>query len=68
MHTLQPKHSILKKEDVDKLLLKFNIALSQLPKIAKKDPSVPEEAQIGSVLKIERKSKDGVQEYFRVIV
>ena len=67
MHILQPKQIVLRKEEVDKLLIKFNISLSQLPKISRKDPSVPEDIKVGSVLKIERKSKDSVQEYFRVV-
>jgi len=69
MHTLQPKHSKLKQEEVQKILLKYNISLSQLPKISKKDPSLTEECVIGEVVKIERKDKEGdIQEYFRVVV
>ena len=68
MHTLQSKHTVLKNEDVDKLLAKYNIALSQLPKISEKDSAVPEGSKVGDVLKIERKIEGGVQEYFRVVV
>jgi len=68
MHALQPKHSKLKQEEVDKLLLRLNIALSQLPKISKKDSILPEDCQIGDVFRIERKTEDKVQEYFRVVV
>ena len=69
MHVLQPKHSKLKQDEVFKLLEKYNISLSQLPKISKKDISLHENCEIGEVVKIERKTKDGeTQEYFRVIV
>ena len=68
MHTLQPKQSKLKQEEVQKLLAKYNIALSQLPKISKKDPSVSEESQVGEVIKIERKTEAGIQEYYRVVI
>jgi len=68
MHILQPKHTKLSKEDTAKLLLKYNISLSQLPKISKKDPAVPEGCETGDLLKIDRKNEDGVEEYFRVVV
>jgi len=67
MHTLQPKHTKLKQEDVDKLLKKFNIALSQLPKISKKDASLPEDVETGDVFKIERKGDSG-EIYYRVVI
>ena len=68
MHTLQPKHVKLSKEDSVKLLTKYNVSLSQLPKISKKDPAVPEGCETGDLLKIERKNDDSVEEYFRVVV
>ena len=52
MHTLQPKQTILKKEETEKLLEKLNISLSQLPKIKITDPSLPEKSAIGDVIKI----------------
>ena len=42
MHILQPKHTKMKAEEVKDLLEKYNISLSQLPKIKSTDP-----AQIG---------------------
>jgi DNA-directed RNA polymerase subunit H len=68
MHILQPKHTKLSKEDVAKLLLKYNISLSQLPKISKKDPAIPEGCETGDLIEVERKCDDGVDEYFRVVV
>ena len=69
MHVFQPKISKLKQEEIDKLLQKLNISLSQLPKISKEDPSLPENCDIGDVVKIERKLKDDSgEEYFRVII
>ena len=66
MHVLQPKHSKLKAEEVSKLLEKYNISLSQLPKIKFDDSALPENCEIGDVVKIERKGK--AIEYFRVVV
>ncbi len=68
MHILQPKLTKLKKEEINKLLSNFNISLSQLPKISKKDSSLPEDSETGDVFKVERKTEQGVEEYFRVVV
>lgn len=68
MHILQPKHSKLKPEEIEKILDKYNISLSQLPKIKFSDAALPENCNIGDVIKIERKEADSVVEYFRVVV
>jgi DNA-directed RNA polymerase subunit H len=68
MHVLQSKHTKLSKADVEALLKKLNISLMQLPKIRKKDPALPENCDIGDVVKIERKSSDKKLEYFRVVI
>lgn len=69
MHILQPKQTKLKQEEVSKLLVKYNISLAQLPKISKEDPAIFElNAQLGEVIKIERKTVDGSEDYFRVVV
>ena len=67
MHALQPKHTKVKPEEVEKLLKKFNIALSQLPKISKKDNILPENCETGEVIKIERKGDTG-EVYYRVVI
>lgn len=68
MHTLQSKHTKLKPEEVKKLVEKYNISVSQLPKIKENDPNVPEGFQRGDILKIERKFEDKIVEYYRVVV
>lgn len=67
MHTIQPKHIKVKPEEVEKLLKKFNIALSQLPKISKKDSALPENCETGDVIKVERKGDTG-EIYYRVVI
>jgi DNA-directed RNA polymerase subunit H len=68
-HILQPKHTILKTKEVDELLKDFNISLTQLPKIKVTDPALPQGANIGDIVKIERKDEDGkATPYYRVIV
>ncbi len=69
MHILQPKHTKLKQEEVVKLLIKYNISLAQLPKISKEDASIFDlNPQLGEVVKIERKTEEGSEDYFRVVV
>ena len=64
MHVLQPKHIKLSEKDAEELLKKLNISKSQLPKIFSGDPALPEDCQIGDIIKIER--PDSV--YYRVVV
>ena len=68
MHILQPKHSKLKKEEAEKLLLELNISRAQLPKITSEDPAIPEKCEIGDIIKIERKFGDKISVYYRVVV
>jgi DNA-directed RNA polymerase subunit H (RpoH/RPB5) len=68
MHILQPKHVKLKPDEVKALIVKYNISVSQLPKIKATDSSAPEGCQRGDVLKIERKFGDKERLYFRVVV
>jgi len=68
MHILQPKHSKLKKEEISRILEKYNISLMQLPRIKLGDPAIPQESEVGDVFKIERKEGDKTAEYFRVVV
>ncbi len=67
MHILQPKHIKLKSDELQTLLKKYNISISQLPKIKEDDPCVPENSAKGDVLKIERKEEDKIITYYRVI-
>lgn len=68
MHILQPKYSKLKPNEVKSLVDKYNISVSQLPKVKSDDPGVPDDVQRGDVLKIERRFEDKIRLYFRVVV
>jgi DNA-directed RNA polymerase subunit H (RpoH/RPB5) len=67
-HILQPKHILLKSEETEKMLDKFNISLTQLPKIKITDPALPKGANVSDVIKIERKDEQGTHVYYRVVV
>ena len=68
MHILQPKHVKLNEKEVEELLKKFNVSKSQLPKIISTDSSLPENTNVGDIIKIERKEEDKTNIYFRVVV
>jgi DNA-directed RNA polymerase subunit H (RpoH/RPB5) len=68
MHILQPKHTKLKAEEAKKILEKYSISHSQLPKIKVEDPALPKGCVVGDIIKIERKDEDKVVEYFRVVI
>lgn len=69
-HILQPKHTILKPTEADKILEKFNISLAQLPKIKITDAAIPEGASIGDIVKVERKDEANGKNtvYYRIVV
>jgi DNA-directed RNA polymerase subunit H len=58
----------MKQDDVDKMLAKYNISISQLPKIKVTDAAIPDGANVGDVIKIERKDAEGTHLYYRVVV
>ena len=68
MHTLQPKHSKMKPEEVKKLLQELNASLSQLPKIKQEDPALPKDCVSGDVIKIEREMDSKKVNYYRVVI
>ena len=67
MHALQPKHTKLSSVDAEKILVEYNIALAQLPKISNKDPALPEGCKTGDIIKLERKG-DYAEVYYRVVI
>ncbi|MFA5258902.1 MAG: DNA-directed RNA polymerase subunit RpoH/Rpb5 C-terminal domain-containing protein [Candidatus Pacearchaeota archaeon] len=67
MHILQPKHTKLAQQEVEKLLTELNISLAQLPKIKINDPALPENCQISEVVKIERNVDGKKTDYYRVV-
>lgn len=67
MHALQPKHIKLKQEEVKKLLSKYNISLSQLPKISHDDSALPAGCVPGDAIRIERKDGEKLVVYYRVV-
>lgn len=69
MHILQPKHTKLKTSDIEELMKRYNVSLSQLPKIKLEDPALPKDCKVGDIIKIERKGEnEKVEIFYRVVV
>lgn len=68
MHILQPKHTKLSEKEAQELLNKWNISKSQLPKIFLNDVGLPENSNIGDIIKIERNEDDKINVYYRVVI
>jgi DNA-directed RNA polymerase subunit H len=67
MHVLQPKHTKLKPDEVEKILSELNISLVQLPKIIVGDPGLPDNCEVSDVIKIERIADGKKTFYYRVV-
>ena len=67
---LVPRHSIMPEEEVEELLIKYDIVRDKLPKILMMDPCAKAlGAQPGQVIKIERESPTaGTSYYYRMVV
>ena len=56
-HTLVPEHTILDEPEIEEMLAEYDVERVNLPKIRKSDPALPDEAEIGDVIKIVRDSR-----------
>ncbi|WP_348612525.1 DNA-directed RNA polymerase subunit H [Halobaculum rarum] len=57
-HELVPDHTLLEDEDeIEEMLDEYNIKRTDLPKIKRTDPAVPDEAETGDVIRVERDSR-----------
>ncbi|MEF8776410.1 MAG: DNA-directed RNA polymerase subunit H [Haloarculaceae archaeon] len=56
-HELVPDHSVLDSEQLEDVLEEYNIDRTDLPKIKRKDKALPDEAEVGEVVRIERNSR-----------
>ena len=56
-HTLVPKHAKLSEKEKEIVLKKFNISVTQLPRIVKNDSAIKDlKLKLGDVVKITRQS------------
>ena len=56
-HNLVPEHSVLEEEELEEVLDEYNIDRTDLPKINRADPALPDDAAVGDVIEIVRDSR-----------
>ncbi|MCU4926585.1 DNA-directed RNA polymerase subunit H [Halobacteria archaeon AArc-dxtr1] len=56
-HELVPEHTILDEAVLEDVLSEYDIDRTDLPKIKRNDPALPDEADVGDVIKIVRDSR-----------
>ena len=56
-HTLVPEHTVLDEETVEDVLTEYDVERTDLPKITRRDPALPDGAEVGDVVKIVRDSR-----------
>ncbi len=56
-HELVPDHRVLDETDVERVLEEYDIDRTDLPKIKRTDPALPNEAEVGDVIEIVRDSR-----------
>lgn len=56
-HELVPEHVVLDEDEVEDVLEEYGVERTSLPKIRRKDPALPDDAEIGDVIKVVRDSR-----------
>ncbi|MES3518265.1 MAG: DNA-directed RNA polymerase subunit H [Natronomonas sp.] len=56
-HDLVPEHRVLPEEEVSEVLSEYGIDRTDLPKIKRRDPALPDDASVGNVIEIVRDSR-----------
>lgn len=56
-HELVPDHVLLDDGEIDEVLAEYDVKRTNLPKIKRTDPALPDEAEVGDVVKIVRNSR-----------
>ncbi|WP_253736343.1 DNA-directed RNA polymerase subunit H [Halohasta salina] len=56
-HELVPDHVLLEDSEIDSVLEEYGLSRTDLPKIKRNDPALPDDATPGDVIKIVRDSR-----------
>ena len=56
-HELVPDHNVLDEAELEDVMQEYNIRKTDLPKIKRSDPALPDEAAVGDVIEIIRDSR-----------
>jgi len=69
-HKMVPKHEILDENDLEKILIEYNIIKEQMPKIRESDPAAKAiQGKVGDVVRITRESPTaGKAIFYRLVI
>jgi DNA-directed RNA polymerase subunit H len=68
-HDLVPEHTVLDEEEADTVLEEYGVKRTSLPKIERRDPALPDDAEPGDVIRIERDSRTtDVATVYRLVI
>ncbi|WP_135827755.1 DNA-directed RNA polymerase subunit H [Halorussus halobius] len=56
-HDLVPDHSVVDDDELDDVMEEYGIDPTDLPKIKRTDPALPDDAEVGDVIEIVRDSR-----------
>ncbi|SFF82940.1 DNA-directed RNA polymerase subunit H [Halopelagius inordinatus] len=56
-HELVPEHTLLEEDEIEEVLAEYDASRTDLPKIKRKDKALPDDADVGDVVKIVRDSR-----------
>jgi DNA-directed RNA polymerase subunit H len=56
-HELVPEHELLDEDVLEEVLVEYDIDRTDLPKIKRRDPALPDGAEPGDVVKVTRDSR-----------
>ncbi|TYL39902.1 DNA-directed RNA polymerase subunit H [Natronococcus pandeyae] len=56
-HELVPEHTVLEDDVLEEVLSEYDIDRTDLPKIKRTDSALPDDAEVGDVIKIVRDSR-----------
>ncbi|ELY71225.1 DNA-directed RNA polymerase subunit H [Natrinema pellirubrum DSM 15624] len=68
-HELVPEHTVLEDDELEEGLTEYNIDRTDLPKIKRNDAALPDDAEVGDVIRIVRDSRTTDQSVvYRLVV
>ena len=56
-HEHVPEHDVLDESVLEEVLAEYDIDRTDLPKIKRLDPAIPDDAEVGDVVKVTRDSR-----------
>lgn len=68
-HELVPDHTVLDEDEANDVLEEYGVKRTSLPKIRRRDPALPDDAEPGDVIRIERDSRTtDVATIYRLVI